>query len=110
MANLVARPFDELSKAHRVLQWLELGSLRVCWLTLHAGTGFFIEEKVDLRRLQSLAAENLHFLKVESCLKVGILQYVFIAFFFQKGGQSPYPHDKTSYSAYEAHRPNTAQV
>ena len=45
VAHLVARPFDELSKAHRVLQWLELGSLCVCWLTLHAGTVFFIGEK-----------------------------------------------------------------
>ena len=38
VAHLVARPFDELTKAHRVLQWLELGSLCVCWLTLHAGS------------------------------------------------------------------------
>ena len=45
VAHLVARPFDELTKDHRVLQWLELGSLSVCWLTLHAGTVFFIGEK-----------------------------------------------------------------
>ena len=45
VAHLVARPFDELTEAHRVLQWLELGSLCVCWLTLHAGTVFFVGEK-----------------------------------------------------------------
>ena len=60
VAHLVARPFDELSKAHRVLQWLELGSLCVCWLTLHAGTVFFIGEKEGRISHESLTALSFY--------------------------------------------------
>ena len=52
--------FDELSKAHRVLQWLELGSLCVCWLTLHAGTVFFIGEKEGRISHESLTALSFY--------------------------------------------------
>ena len=60
VAHLVARPFDELTKAHRVLQWLELGSLCVCWLTLHAGTVFFIGEKEGRISHESLTALSFY--------------------------------------------------
>jgi hypothetical protein len=60
VAHLVARPFDELTKAHRVLQWLELGSLCVCWLTLHAGTVFFVGEKEGRISQESLTALSFY--------------------------------------------------
>ena len=60
VAHLVARPFDELTKAHRVLQWLELGSLCVCWLTLHAGTVFFVGEKEGRVSHESLTALSFY--------------------------------------------------
>ena len=56
----MARPFDELTKAHHVLQWLELGSLCVCWLTLHAGTVFFIGEKEGRISHESLTALSFY--------------------------------------------------
>ena len=60
VAHLVAMPFDELTKAHRVLHWLELGSLCVCWLTLHSGTVFFIGEKEGRISHESLTALSFY--------------------------------------------------
>ena len=67
VAHLVARPFDELTKAHRVLQWLELGSLCVCWLTLHAGTVFFIGEKEGRISHVSLTALSFYVVGGNMC-------------------------------------------
>ena len=60
VAHLVTMPFDELTKDHRVLHWLEMGSLSVCWLTLHAGTVFFIGEKDGRVSHESLTALSFY--------------------------------------------------
>ena len=70
VAHLVARPFDELTKAHRVLQWLELGSLCVCWLTLHAGTVFFIGEKEGRISHESLTALSFYVVGGNMCFSL----------------------------------------
>ena len=43
-----------------MLQWLELGSLCVCWLTLHAGTVFFVGEKEGRISHESLTALSFY--------------------------------------------------
>ena len=60
VAHLIAMPFDELTKDHRVLHWLEMGSLSICWLTLHAGTVFFIGEKEGRVSHESLTALSFY--------------------------------------------------
>ena len=60
VAHLVARPFDELTKAHRVIQWLEVGSVYVCWLTMHAGTVFFNQDKEGHNSNDSLTALSFY--------------------------------------------------
>jgi hypothetical protein len=70
VAHLVARPFDELTKAHRVLQWLELGSLCVCWLTLHAGTVFFVGEKEGRISHESLTALSFYVVGGNMCFSL----------------------------------------
>ena len=81
VAHLVARPFDELTKAHRVLQWLELGSLCVCWLTLHAGTVFFIGEKEGRISHESLTALSFYVVGGNMCFTLYLMAvYVRAAF------------------------------
>ena len=44
--HLGVRPFDELTKTHRILHWLELGALMVCWGTLYCGMLFWIGDRL----------------------------------------------------------------
>jgi hypothetical protein len=44
--HLGVRPFDELTKTHRILHWLELGGLMVCWGTLYCGMLFWIGNRL----------------------------------------------------------------
>ena len=44
--HLGIRPYDELTKMHGVLHWLELGALMVCWGTLYCGMLFWIGERL----------------------------------------------------------------
>ena len=44
--HLGVRPFDELTKAHKVLHWLELGALMVCWGTLYCGMLYWIGDRL----------------------------------------------------------------
>jgi hypothetical protein len=60
VAHMVAMPFDELTRTHRILHWLELGSLCVCWATLHSGTIFFIGENEGRISHDSLTALSFY--------------------------------------------------
>ena len=40
--HLAAKPFDELTSAHQILHWLELGALLICWGTLYSGMLFWL--------------------------------------------------------------------
>jgi hypothetical protein len=42
VVHLAARPFDELTSSHKILHWLELGALLVCWGTLYSGMLFWL--------------------------------------------------------------------
>jgi hypothetical protein len=42
VVHLAAIPFDELTPAHKILHWLELGALLVCWGTLYSGMLFWL--------------------------------------------------------------------
>lgn len=44
--HLGIRPYDELTKMHGVLHWLEFGALMVCWGTLYCGMLFWIGERL----------------------------------------------------------------
>ena len=46
VVHLAVRPFDELTKAHQILHWLELGALLMCWGTLYSGMLFWIEDRL----------------------------------------------------------------
>ena len=46
IVHLAVRPFDEITPAHRVLHWLELGALMVCWGTLYCGMLFWIGNRL----------------------------------------------------------------
>ena len=46
IVHLAWRPFDELTPSHRILHWLELSSLMVCWGTLYCGMLFWIGDRL----------------------------------------------------------------
>ena len=50
VVHLAASPFDELTESHKILHWLELGALVVCWVTLYSGMLFWLgatSERLD---------------------------------------------------------------
>ena len=42
VVHLAARPFDELTSSHKILHWLELSALLICWGTLYSGMLFWL--------------------------------------------------------------------
>jgi membrane protein implicated in regulation of membrane protease activity len=42
VVHLAAKPFEELTHLHKVLHWLELGALLICWGTLYSGMLFWL--------------------------------------------------------------------